>query len=240
MKQLSQEQKVMENRYVLPYNWMRPVSSRHWRQKNGIWSIAKELTGDLKGKNVLDAGCGDGWYTAKIKEAGAEVVQGIDYSEKAIEFAKIIVSGATFKNESITSIQVEDNYFDVIFSFQVLEHIPPGNLDEAIKEISRTLSQDGQFIFSVPSKKRPMSTAHYQHFDEEGINRMVGKYFKVEKIVGQEGYTPVLKVFERILENRFWLLRSLAEYFNTKIYIKYWNKVSLEKGHNLIVVCRVK
>ena len=80
----------MEARYVLPYNWFRQKSSRHWRQKNGIWDIAQELAGDLKGKVVLDAGCGDGWYSALMQEKGA-IVHGTDFSGKAISFAEIIL-----------------------------------------------------------------------------------------------------------------------------------------------------
>ena len=240
MDKLSKEQEVMERRYALPYNWMRQVSSRHWRQKNGIWDIARKQAGSLSEKRVLDAGCGDGWYSAKISESGCEKVHGIDYSEKAIEFAKIIVPDAIFKKASITDIPYEDNFFDVIFSFQVLEHIPPEELNKAIKEISRVLTTDGVLVFSVPSKRRPMSTAHYQHFDEKGIENMIGKYFRVEKIIGQEGYTPVLKLIERLLENRFWLLRSLAEKFNQDMYLRYWNRTRANLGHNLIVFYRVK
>ena len=49
-----------------------------------------ELIGDVKGKKVLDLGCGDGWYDRKLIELGASSVLGIDLSTKMINEAKKI------------------------------------------------------------------------------------------------------------------------------------------------------
>lgn len=231
------EQKVMEARYVLPYNWFRLKSSRHWRQKNGIWTIAKELAGDLTGKVVLDAGCGDGWYCAYMQESGAEV-HGSDFSGKAISFAEIILPKVSFKVGSLLELPYEDNFFDVVFSFQVLEHIPPADLPQAIKEVYRVLKPGGLFIPSVPTVVRPMSRAHFQHFTKKTITDVLTPTFTVETIVGQECYTWSLKILERILDNRYWLLHKFASIFNQGLYMKLWNKGEPEKGYNFVIRCR--
>lgn len=231
------EQKVMEDRYVLPYNWFRLKSSRHWRQKNGIWNIAKELSGNLKDKVVLDAGCGDGWYSAQMIDAGAKVY-GTDYSGKAISFAKIIVPDAEFTDGSLLDLPYEDDFFDVIFSFQVLEHIPPSDLPQAIKEVYRVLKPGGLFIPSVPTIVRPMSKAHFQHFSEKSITESLTPYFSIEKIIGQECYTLSLKIIERILDNRYWLLHKLATKFNEFYYMRFWNKGDASKGYNFVIRCK--
>ena len=234
MDNLSNEQKVMEARYVLPFSWFKKKSTRHWRQKNGIWTIAKELAGDIKGKTVLDAGCGDGWYTALMASEGA-VVYGTDYSGKAISFAKLIIPDATFTDGSLLQLPYEDNFFDVVFSFQVLEHIPPVDLPQAIREVQRVLKPGGLFIPSVPTVVRPMSTAHYQHFTSKTITEVLTPTFTVEKIVGQECYDWLLKIIERIIENRYWLLYKVAERFHSGLYLRRWNRGEVTKAYNFIV-----
>lgn len=229
------EQKVMEARYVLPYNWFRQKSSRHWRQKNGIWHIAQELAGDLKEKVVLDAGCGDGWYSALMQEKGA-VVHGTDFSGKAISFAEIILPKVSFKVGSLLELPYEDNFFDVVFSFQVLEHIPPEDLPQAIKEVYRVLKPGGKFIPSVPTVIRPMSTAHFQHFTEMTFTEVLSPTFAVEKIVGQECYDWKLKIIELFLDNKLWLLPRIAEKFNKSWYMKWWNKGPAKCGYNFVVL----
>jgi len=47
-----------------------------------------KVLGDTTNKTVLDVGCGDGYFTAKIKRCGASKVVGIDISEDMIKLAK--------------------------------------------------------------------------------------------------------------------------------------------------------
>ena len=47
-----------------------------------------ELLGDVRGKTVLDLACGDGFYTRRLKQAGAAAVTGVDVSEGMIELAE--------------------------------------------------------------------------------------------------------------------------------------------------------
>src|SRR5215207_6283377 len=46
------------------------------------------LIGDIKGKNVLDAGCGEGYLSRIMANMGAGKVTGIDISEKMLEMAR--------------------------------------------------------------------------------------------------------------------------------------------------------
>src|SRR5262245_53936637 len=47
-----------------------------------------QLIGDVKGKRVLDVGCGDGHYTRILRKAGAAEVVGIDISDRMIKLAR--------------------------------------------------------------------------------------------------------------------------------------------------------
>ncbi len=45
-----------------------------------------KLLGDIKGKRILDAGCGEGYLSRKLAKAGAEVTA-VDYAKRMLEIA---------------------------------------------------------------------------------------------------------------------------------------------------------
>lgn len=54
----------------------------------GEWHQLKTLFPEVRGKRVLDIGCGYGWHCRFSAEQGAKQVLGIDLSEKMIDVAK--------------------------------------------------------------------------------------------------------------------------------------------------------
>lgn len=233
----TERERTMEARYSKPYNWCVEPWHRMWRQKNGLWKIAHELTGSLKGKKVLDAGGGDGWYTARISEEAAEA-HCIDISKRAIAFGEIINPKARFACGSLKNLPYAPEAFDVITSFQVIEHIPPEELPQVVSELSRTLKRNGLLVVSVPSVNRKLSKAHFQHFTVNTLNQIFADHFEFVNGYGQEHHSVVLHMIERVLQNRIWLLPVLAERFNRKFPNSRWNRVGFEKCQNLVVAYR--
>ncbi len=97
-----------------------------------------------KGK-LLDIGAGTGDFLVVAKQAGWQIV-GIEPNEKAKNSA--INKGVTFA-DSFNSL--ENNSFDVITMWHVLEHVP--NLEEYITELKRLLKPSGTIIIAVPNFK---------------------------------------------------------------------------------------
>lgn len=62
--------------------------SRQGLSAAGEWHQLRPLFPDLKGRAVLDLGCGYGWHCAFAREQGAARVLGIDLSERMIEEAR--------------------------------------------------------------------------------------------------------------------------------------------------------
>ena len=52
------------------------------------WYSYNKLLGDVSQKSVLDLACGEGFYSRRIKRKGAQMVVGVDISEKMIQLAK--------------------------------------------------------------------------------------------------------------------------------------------------------
>lgn len=94
---------------------------------------------------ILDIGAGTGDFLFAAKTDGWETV-GVEPSEKAKNIAKN--KGVSFVEETT---DIENNFFDVITMWHVLEHVP--NLDSQIKELKRLLKPEGTLIIAVPNFK---------------------------------------------------------------------------------------
>lgn len=102
----------------------------------------------MAGKKVLDAGCGVGFFTNAIYEAGFESV-GMDISEKAISEAHLKYPGIQFQCNALdTRWPFEDGSFDVVFSTEVIEHIH--GIYEMFAEMNRVLKKEGMLILTTP------------------------------------------------------------------------------------------
>ncbi len=93
---------------------------------------------DLRGKNVVDVGCGDGTYTAVLRaKGGASHVLGIDPAAKAIERARRLydgVEGLEFRTGLAGDLVREGRRFDVAVYRGVIHHVgdPPGEIAAAL------------------------------------------------------------------------------------------------------------
>lgn len=90
------------------------------------------------------------------------------------------------RNIDITSIDLEDDFFDVIYCSHVLEHIPDDR--QAMKELNRILRQDGWAILQVPLNKALTNTYEdfsiqrpedrEKHFGQKDHVRVYGQDYK--------------------------------------------------------------
>lgn len=99
-------------------------------------------------KKVLDAGCGEGFFTHAIQNAGYEAV-GMDISENAVAEARQIYKDMEFVcNPLDVQWPFEDGSFDVIFSTEVIEHVL--GTYEMLQEMNRVLKWGGIIILTTP------------------------------------------------------------------------------------------
>lgn len=103
------------------------------------------------GERVLDVGSGLGMLAAAMSNRGAEVV-GVDISPFAVKEAQqrypavkfVLLNGAQLDQE------FEQCSFDAITCVQVLEHIPPDEVDNFITQLVRCLRSEGRLLIDVP------------------------------------------------------------------------------------------
>jgi SAM-dependent methyltransferase len=106
----------------------------------------------LRGKHVLDAGCGTGYGCAHLVSRGALSVTGIDLSPKAINYSRTNFDGPNLNYEISDlncKLRYPDESFDAIFSSNAMEHI--SQIDSFLSEAHRILTRAGVFFAAVPA-----------------------------------------------------------------------------------------
>jgi ubiquinone/menaquinone biosynthesis C-methylase UbiE len=111
----------------------------------------------LRGRKVLDLGCGTGELAVRMNLLGFETV-GIDSNEKTVALAKILavengLPESIFVKSNAERLPFADNSFDIVTMFSVLEHVDDQilikNLMLELKRICR-----GVVYLLVPNKLR--------------------------------------------------------------------------------------
>ncbi len=110
---------------------------------------------DVRGRDVLDVGCGEGWLVRRLRDAGAGRVVGIDPLAVAIERARAQDGcfAESYLEGSATALPFDDCNFDVVVFFNSLHHVPEDELEVALDEALRVLRPRGLIYVQEPVAK---------------------------------------------------------------------------------------
>jgi ubiquinone/menaquinone biosynthesis C-methylase UbiE len=132
----------------------------------GAGGVAKRLDAmrrlrALRGRRLLDVGCGNGAYTLELARGFDEAI-GIDVEPDRLEaFRRALREPGAPTNVSVVQGSAErlpfpDAFFDLVTAIEVLEHVAA--LDDALAEIRRVLAPGGAFVVTVPNRLFPIET----------------------------------------------------------------------------------
>jgi 2-polyprenyl-3-methyl-5-hydroxy-6-metoxy-1,4-benzoquinol methylase len=114
-----------------------------------VTALARELGEPAR---VLDVGCGEGYFTAQLAQAGA-IALGVDVSHEALRRARshhpqlqlqAIEAGATWP--------LGDASFDLVWAGEVIEHV--ADTARWLSEVRRVLRPRGELLLSTPAHGR--------------------------------------------------------------------------------------
>lgn len=100
--------------------------------------------GNVKGKKILDWGCGSGIYAKILDKKGAKI-KGFDISEEMIKIARNDNPKLDLRVGSGLKIPFNEK-FDIVFASLALHYLK--DWDKVFKEVSRVLNKGGLFLFS--------------------------------------------------------------------------------------------
>lgn len=190
------------------------ISYEHWHR----YLFASEF---VHSKAVLDIACGEGYGTFYLSTS-AEKVLGVDISAETIHQAssKYIKSNLEFIHGSATKIPVDgEHVFDVITSFETIEHLSVDEQEEFLKEVKRLLKPGGLFIISTPNKlvysDIPVykNEFHQKEFYIDEFEQFLNKSFKKVALLGENTYPisyvwPFSSSSTRLTEHRIKLSQN--------------------------------
>lgn len=112
---------------------------------------ALRMVGNVRGRQLLDLSCGEGYNTRILAKKGARVI-GVDFSKEMVRLARgrerkdrlgirYCVSDAADLKE------FESECFDVVTCFMALMDIE--RYESAISQVARVLKKNGRFVFSI-------------------------------------------------------------------------------------------
>jgi len=243
----SLQAQIQENQYIFPYHYLslhdelyRRFIHKHYLS---LLALIRELADIKPGDNILDAGCGDGRFCYEIRNDNANVT-GIDYSDRAIAFAKAFAPECIFQCEDLATCVTRP--FDKVVNIEVMEHIPPEALNSFAKSLSSCVKLDGLLIISVPSYKMPVTKKHYQHFTPEEVINIFRPWCELVTIKGHIMANQWFSWNRQIsFVRNIWYLRHkipFAGRFIKSIEMKFEKSrlCSAEEGANIVAVFRRK
>jgi SAM-dependent methyltransferase len=113
------------------------------------WPALRALLPDLRGKRVVDLGCGFGWFARWARIQGAADVLGIDLSENMLlrASAETADPGVRYLRADLESLELPEEAFDLAFSSLALHYVE--EFGRLVGEVFRALGSGGHFVFSV-------------------------------------------------------------------------------------------
>ncbi|MCD8373384.1 MAG: class I SAM-dependent methyltransferase [Clostridia bacterium] len=121
-----------------------------------IWSqyLINRLNGLNAGRQGVDIGCGNGYFTRSLIKAGFDV-KGVDISVRMLSKAKEISSRegvrAEFLLGDITKLKLTSKVDFAIAVNDCINYVPPEKLSAAFSHVSACLKKGGSFIFDISS-----------------------------------------------------------------------------------------
>ena len=118
--------------------------------------ILFDMLPDLRGKKILDIGCGMGQHAKQYSDMGAKSVLGIDLSEKMLAYAKAHHSAANivYQRMAMEEIETIPDTFDLVTSSLVFDYVE--DFAGLMRKIHRLMKKDAELVFSM---SHPIVTA---------------------------------------------------------------------------------
>jgi 2-polyprenyl-3-methyl-5-hydroxy-6-metoxy-1,4-benzoquinol methylase len=128
--------------------WDRQRLPNDYQRRRGHTVLALLKSLGLRNPAILDFGCGTGWLTADLSEAGRAT--GIDLSEVAIAQARAAYPHVRFIAGNLYETTFPAEQFDVVVSQEVLAHVE--DPDRYLGIIARILKPNGYLIITTANR----------------------------------------------------------------------------------------
>lgn len=158
--------------------------------------LAYHKAAEIVSGKVLEIGTGSG-YGIEIISEKADTFISIDKFKSNLQLAESVNNVELLQMKVPPLIGIEDESFDYVITFQVIEHIKKDK--DFVKEIFRVLKKNGKLIVTTPNKKMSL-TRNPWHIREYLVNELetllLNEFSKVKKL-GVFGNEKIMQYYEK-------------------------------------------
>jgi SAM-dependent methyltransferase len=151
--------------------------------------VYERLADRCAGRDVLEAGCGEGYGADLIADVARRVI-GLDYDESAVAHVKARYPRVEMLHGNLAALPLPDETVDVVVNFQVIEHL--WDQGQFVAECLRVLRPGGVLLMSTPNRitfspgrDTPINPFHTRELNAAELTELLtGEGFSVESMLG--------------------------------------------------------
>lgn len=147
----------------------------YWFRRHEV--VYERLTPRCAGRDVLEAGCGEGYGADRIAGAARRVIA-VDYDEATVAHVRARYPRVDVVHGNLSQLPLPDASVDIVVNFQVIEHL----WDQAqfVAECARVLRPSGLLMVSTPNRitfspgrDTPINPFHTRELNAEELTELL-------------------------------------------------------------------
>ena len=123
------------------------AEENYWFRRHEV--VYQRLADRCAGRDVLDAGCGEGYGADLIADVARQVI-GLDYDEATVAHVRASYPRVDMRHGNLAELPLPDGAVDVVVNFQVIEHL--WDQPQFVAECLRVLRPSGLLMMSTPNR----------------------------------------------------------------------------------------
>ena len=163
------------------------AEENYWFRRHEV--VYRRLAWHCQDRDVLEAGCGEGYGADLIAGVGRRVI-GLDYDEPTVAHVRARYPRVDARHGNLAKLPLADGAVDVVVNFQVIEHL--WDQGQFIAECARVLRGSGLLLISTPNRitfspgrEAPLNPFHTRELDARELTELlVGGGFSVSSLCG--------------------------------------------------------
>jgi SAM-dependent methyltransferase len=163
------------------------AEENYWFRRHEV--VYARLADRCAGRDVLEAGCGEGYGADLIADVARHVI-GLDYDESAVAHVKARYPRVEMLHGNLAELPLPDRAVDVVVNFQVIEHL--WDQGQFVAECHRVLRPGGALLMSTPNRitfspgrDKPINPFHTRELNAAELTELLESAgFGIEGVYG--------------------------------------------------------
>ena len=163
------------------------AEENYWFRRHEV--VYARLADRCAGRDVLEAGCGEGYGADLIADVARRVI-GLDYDEATVAHVRARYPRVDMRHGNLASLPLADGSVDVVVNFQVIEHL--WDQTQFVTECLRVLRPGGVLLMSTPNRitfspgrDTPINPFHTRELNADELSELLGaEGFSMEAMLG--------------------------------------------------------